>query len=97
MKLARQLIERQEAKFAPADLVDRYEARLRDVIQAKLKGEGFKPAEPEEPRGDNVIDLMAALRQSLGRGKHTAHATPMRRKAVAPVKKSKRVPARKRA
>ncbi|HET7880400.1 MAG TPA: Ku protein [Acetobacteraceae bacterium] len=93
VKLARQLIQRQEAKFEPADIEDRYEARLRDVIQAKLKGEGFQPTEPEEPRGDNVIDLMAALKQSLGQGKRAA---PSRRKAAAPAKK-KRAPARKRA
>src|SRR5262249_38084979 len=96
LKLARQLIQRQEAKFEPADIEDRYEARLRDVIQAKLKGEGFRPTEPEEPRGDNVIDLMAALKQSLGQGKRAGTAAPSRRKAAAPVKK-KRAPTRKRA
>ncbi|MEJ0018687.1 MAG: Ku protein [Acetobacteraceae bacterium] len=68
VKLARQLIERQEGKFDPADTEDRYEARLREVIDAKLKGEGIEPEQPEEPRGDNVIDLMAALKRSLGQG-----------------------------
>ena len=68
VKLATQLIERQEAKFEPADTEDRYEARLRQVIDAKLKGEGVTPEEPESPRGDNVIDLMAALKRSLGQG-----------------------------
>ena len=67
VKLARQLIERQKGKFEPADVEDRYETRLREVIDAKLKGEGIKPEAPEEPRGDNVIDLMAALKRSLGR------------------------------
>jgi DNA end-binding protein Ku len=66
VKLATQLIERQEGKFEPADLEDRYEARLREVIDAKLKGEGITPEEPAGPRTDNVIDLMAALKQSLG-------------------------------
>ena len=60
VKLARQLIERQEGKFEPDDTEDRYETRLREVIEAKLKGEGIRGAAPEEPRGDNVIDLMAA-------------------------------------
>jgi DNA end-binding protein Ku len=68
VKLATQLIERQEAKFEPADTEDRYEARLREVIDAKLKGEGVTPEEPESPHGDNVIDLMAALKRSLGQG-----------------------------
>jgi DNA end-binding protein Ku len=66
VKLATQLIERQEGKFEPADLEDRYEARLRQVIDAKLKGEGITPEEPAAQRSDNVIDLMAALKRSLG-------------------------------
>ena len=42
------------------------------MIDAKLKGEGIEPEAPAEPRGDNVIDLMAALKRSLGEGKRTA-------------------------
>jgi DNA end-binding protein Ku len=89
VQLARQLIERQQGKFEPADLEDRYKARLREVIEAKLKGEGIEPETPEEPRGDNVIDLMAALKRSLG--------TAARRKPRAPAKKTKRTAASKRA
>jgi DNA end-binding protein Ku len=66
VRLARQLIERQAGKFAPTDIEDRYEARLREVIDAKLKGEGIEAEASEQPRGDNVIDLMAALKRSLG-------------------------------
>ena len=66
VKLATQLIDRQTARFDPADMEDRYEARLREVIEAKLRGEDEAPeAEPEEDRS-NVIDLMAALKRSLG-------------------------------
>jgi DNA end-binding protein Ku len=99
VKLARQLIERQEGKFEPADTEDRYETRLREVIEAKLKGEGIEAAAPEEERGDNVIDLMAALKRSLGQGTRTAaSATQTRKKpARAPAKKAKRAAARKRA
>jgi len=96
VKLARQLIERQAGRFEPGDLEDRYEARLREVIEAKLKGEGIEPEAPPEPRGDNVIDLMAALKRSLGQGARTpAEAPPTRRKTA--TKKAKRAPARKRA
>ena len=90
VKLARQLIGRQKGKFAPADIEDRYEARLREVIDAKLKGEGIEPEETAEPRGDNVIDLMAALKRSLGEGRRTAPRAPAKKKA-------KRAAARKRA
>jgi len=91
VKLARQLIERQQGKFDPSDVEDRYEARLRDVIAAKLKGEAIEP-EPEEPRGDNVIDLMAALKRSLGQG---AQAATRKRPARAAAK-TKRAAARNR-
>jgi len=63
--LATQLIERQNGKFQPDDTEDRYEARLREVIDAKLKGEGIVPEQQSEPGQGNVIDLMAALKASL--------------------------------
>jgi DNA end-binding protein Ku len=64
--LATQLIDRQNGKFEPDDTEDRYEAKLREVIEAKLKGEGITPEQPSEPDRGNVIDLMAALKASLG-------------------------------
>jgi DNA end-binding protein Ku len=64
--LAKQLIDRQTTQYDPADLEDRYETRLRAMIDAKLKGEGIDPSEPVEPDHSNVIDLMAALKKSLG-------------------------------
>jgi len=64
VKLATQLIDRQSGEYDPKDVEDRYEARLRDVIEAKLKGEGIEPVAEEAPRS-NVIDLMSALRKSL--------------------------------
>jgi DNA end-binding protein Ku len=84
VKLATQLIERQAGRFEPADLQDRYEARLREVIDAKLKGEGITPEEPTTPRADNVIDLMAALKRSLGqegRARAAPEAVAQKRKA----------------
>ncbi len=63
--LATQLIDRQTAEFAPQDMEDRYEARLRRVIEDKLRGVAPEP-EPEPEARDNVVDLMAALRRSLG-------------------------------
>lgn len=68
VKLATQLIDRQIAPFEPSDMEDRYEAHLREVIEAKLHGQGVAREAPPAMRRDNVIDLMAALKQSLGRG-----------------------------
>ena len=99
VKLARQLIEQQTGKYDPADVEDRYEARLRAVIDAKLKGEGIQPTEEQEPDRGNVIDLMAALRKSLGQdkeaGKRPAAATKAAAQKKAAPKRS--AAARKRA
>ena len=76
VKLAKELIVRQEGEYDPADVEDRYEKRLRDVIAAKLEGVDLAP-EPEEEAPANVVDLMAALRASLDRtGGKTAKKTP---------------------
>jgi DNA end-binding protein Ku len=66
VKLATQLIDRQTGRYDPADLEDRYETRLREMIDAKLKGEGLQEEAAPEPARTNVIDLMAALKRSLG-------------------------------
>jgi DNA end-binding protein Ku len=90
IKLAKQLIERQAGTYDPADVEDRYETRLRDVIDAKLKGEGIDLADEEEPDRGNVIDLMSALKQSLGQAKETKPAAKVKKAPVkkAPAKKS---------
>lgn len=90
VKLATQLIERQEGKFEPGDVEDHYEAKLREIIEAKLKGEGIAPEQAAEPRGDNVIDLMAALKKSLGQD-----AKPARAKSAAAAQRSKAAPKKK--
>jgi DNA end-binding protein Ku len=82
VQLATQLVQRQSGKYDAADLEDRYETRLRAMIDAKLKGEGVELIEPEEPDRTNVVDLMAALKKSLGQEK------PEEKKA-APVKKAR--------
>jgi len=100
--LAKQLITRQKGQYEPADIEDRYEARLREVIAAKLKGAGIAPIEDEEPDRSNVIDLMCALKRSLGgeddpKGTKvksasrptTAKAKASRKRNPTPVKKPK--------
>ncbi|MEJ1974904.1 MAG: hypothetical protein WDN49_01480 [Acetobacteraceae bacterium] len=97
VKLAIQLIDRQTGRYDPADIADRYEARLREVIEAKLKGEGIEPAEDETDRS-NVIDLVSALRQSLGQASGKAAARQPAKPAPpkpAPGRAAKK-PARKR-
>jgi DNA end-binding protein Ku len=78
LKLATQLVDRQTAAYDPADIEDRYETRLRAMLDSKLKGEGVDLEAPPEPAPTNVIDLMAALRRSLSEAdeKPTSAATP---------------------
>ena len=67
VQLATQLIQRQAGRYDAADLEDRYETRLRAMIDAKLKGEGVNLEDDGAPAvQSNVIDLMAALKKSLG-------------------------------
>jgi DNA end-binding protein Ku len=83
VQLAKQLIDRQTTQYDPSDLEDRYETRLRAMIEAKLKGEGIDVSEPTEPDRSNVIDLTAALKKSLGQ---TAEAPAVAKK---PARESK--------
>jgi DNA end-binding protein Ku len=88
VQLATQLVKRQVGKYDAGDLEDRYEARLRALIDAKLKGEGLEPGdEPQLPAG-NVIDLMAALKKSLGQDEAAKVEVPAPRKNAAPKKKA---------
>ena len=65
VQLAVQLIDRQTGRYDPSDVEDRYETRLRAMLEAKLKGEGIDVEETIEPDRSNVIDLMTALKKSL--------------------------------
>jgi DNA end-binding protein Ku len=89
--LATQLIQRQAGKYDPRDLEDRYETRLRAMIEAKLKGEGIDVgADVTPPRETNVVDLMTVLKQSL------LGQTPSRDVARQPEKKRAKTPTPKR-
>ncbi len=87
VRLAAQLIERRIGTFAPEDIEDCYETRLREVIDARLRGETIAPHAAEEPSRDSVIELMAALKASLDQTESAKtaqrrHATPARKRPV---------------
>jgi len=92
VKLATQLIDRQTGQYDPADVEDRYEHRLKAMIDAKLKGEGIGAEEPDEQPRNNVVDLMAALKKSLGQAP-TASAATNKKKAGGMASKPARKPA----
>ncbi|MDP3495834.1 MAG: Ku protein [Hyphomonadaceae bacterium] len=83
--IAEKIIEQQEGPFDPSQFVDRYEEALKALIEDKKKG--HKPAKVAEPEDTNVVDLMSALRASLGaKGKVAAKPSPKARQAKAPAK-----------
>jgi DNA end-binding protein Ku len=77
--IAEKIIEQQEGPFDPSEFKDRYEDALRDLIKSKEKGAGRK-VKVEEPDNTNVIDLMEALRKSLG--ERAGSAKPARKPAA---------------
>jgi DNA end-binding protein Ku len=82
LDLARHIVEQKAGRFEPGKFEDQYETALVDLINKKRAG---KPITPKErPRGENVVDLMDALRKSVG---GAAAAPPASKK---PTKKSKK-------
>jgi DNA end-binding protein Ku len=100
LDLATTLIEKKSAPFEPGEFHDRYIDALKGLIEKKSKAKGKKILEDvEEPesRGSNVIDLMAALKKSVGGG--AAKAGPAKKapakQATAEKPAAKKAPAKK--
>jgi DNA end-binding protein Ku len=93
MELATSLIDKKTGKFDASDFHDRYVDALKELIERKKKGKtlNIESGKDADPRGENVVDLMAALKKSLGDG---AKAPAKKPAAKTPAKKA---PARKRA
>lgn len=82
LALAEALIKQKVAKFDPKQYEDRYETALMAMIREKLKG--HKPIIADVPERGNVINLMDALKASLGQAKPAAAS---KSKDEAPAKK----------
>ena len=78
LELAQKLIEQKVTHFDPKAYEDRYEVALLSMIREKLKG--HKPIIAAAPERGNVINLMDALKASLGEAKPAA---PSKAKAPA--------------
>jgi DNA end-binding protein Ku len=92
LKLARQLIDQQATdKFDPTLYVDEVKARVEAAIQKKVEGKQISlSATPQRASSGNVIDLMSALKASLG-GKQQEKLGPRK----APKRAERKAPARK--
>jgi DNA end-binding protein Ku len=89
--IAARIIDQLEGPFDPSKFNDRYEDALRDLIKEKEKGHGVKKV--DEPKEAEVIDLMEALKRSLGQGGERRKAAP--RTAAATKSSGKKAPAKK--
>jgi len=85
LELATEIMKRKTKAFDPDRFHDHYQEALRDLVKAKLKGKLPEPI--EAPKVTNVVNLMDALKRSLG-DKAKAPASP--------TKTAKRKPAGKR-
>jgi DNA end-binding protein Ku len=92
VKLARQLIEQQAVeRFDPTLYVDEVKARVEAAIQKKVEGKQISlSVTPVRASSGNVIDLMSALKASLG-GKQQEKLGPRK----APKRVERKAPARK--
>jgi DNA end-binding protein Ku len=109
LDLASTLIEKKTGEFDPKEFHNRYVDALKSLIAEKQRKKGEKiiqdpDADAPPSRGSNVIDLMAALKKSLGEGGAGANDNKGARKPAAkkaPAKKAagpaKKTAARKRA
>jgi len=71
LDMASMLIERKTGKFDPAEFHNRYVDALHRLIEEKQKAKGERIIEDPNAnappaKGSNVVDLMAALKRSLG-------------------------------
>jgi DNA end-binding protein Ku len=88
LDLARRIVEQKSGSFEPGKFEDQYETALVDLLNQK--GSGKPITSKERPRGENVVDLMDALRKSVGGG--AAELEPRR---SLPRSRARRRPARR--
>jgi DNA end-binding protein Ku len=78
LDLAKHIVNQKSGRFAPEKFEDQYETALIYLINRKRNGQPL--TKKARPAGDNVVDLMEALRRSVnGGGPATA---PKKRKAA---------------
>jgi DNA end-binding protein Ku len=101
LDMASMLIERKAGDFDPKEFHNRYVDALHRLIEKKQKAKGGQKIIEEEdeapPKGSNVIDLMAALKKSLGDEKKGKSGASRTKKTAARKTAAKKEPARKRA
>jgi DNA end-binding protein Ku len=84
LDLAKHIVNQKSGRFEPDRFEDQYETALIDLINQKRAGKPITPK--EKPAAGNVVDLMEALRRSVGK-------EPAPAKAAKPAKKPRKAAA----
>lgn len=79
--LASHILDSKAGSFDPSKFKDEYELALRKLVKRKAAGHTIERKEPTEDRS-NVIDLMEALRHSVGGRRATKSTQKPTRKAA---------------
>src|SRR6201987_5893444 len=74
LDLAKHIVNQKAGRFDPEKFEDHYETALIDLINQKRAGKTIRPK--ERPKGENVVDLMEALRRSASGSGSEARAEP---------------------
>src|SRR5438477_7796482 len=88
--IAGSIIRQRTGKFVPRTFRDSYQEALQQLIEAKMQGLAIKPGAVSTP--PPVIDLMAALKRSLGE-----EAPTQKRSAASGEKRNRAAPDRRQA
>jgi DNA end-binding protein Ku len=90
VELATQLISKKSAPFQADKFEDHYQTALKELVREKLKGNKIvAPHEEARPKGTNVVDLMEALKRSVG-GQAPKASQPAKPKEPPPKPKASR-------
>lgn len=94
LSLAKELIKRKAAPFDPKKFVDGYEVAVKELVDAKLKHLPVPQEEVVAPARGKVINLMDALRKSIGGPAQEAapSETPVPSRTTAKVAKGEKKP-----
>src|SRR6202171_807976 len=93
LDLAKHIVNQKTADFEPERFEDHYEEALAELINAKRQGKTIGPK--PRPRGENVVDLMDALKKSLAseaaapNGKETRRAAARQQRVTLPIEGKK--------
>lgn len=88
VKIANQLIQALAADWQPEKYQDTFQENVKRLIKARLEGEEVE--EVEKPRPKPVVDLMAALKQSLAQTESAGKKPPQRAAQKASRKRAKK-------